>query len=421
MMDELIRLAIALGIGLLVGTERGWEARDREEGQRAAGIRTFALIGLLGGLAGIPGEPVATWLVPVAFVAVAALIAISYVAQVTSAHKVGLTTEIAALVVFALGALAGIGEKQAASAAGVVVVAILGAKPVLHAWLERLERLELDAAVRLLLISVVLLPVLPDRDLGPFAALNPFRIWLMVVLIATVSFVGYFAVRIAGTQKGLYVTGLFGGLASSTAVTLTFSRLARDKTASLDALAAGTLAACSTMFPRMLLLAAPISPSLAKWLAAPLLVAGGVGYAASWLLARRGTDGSDSTEPGVSNPLDLKMAMRFGALLVAILFAARALKAWAGDAAVLVLAAVSGLADVDAITLSIASMSHGGLAATLAVAGVLIAATTNTFAKIGLAFGIGGGAFGSRIAVALLVSLAFGGTAAWVLLARVSG
>jgi uncharacterized membrane protein (DUF4010 family) len=419
-MDELIRLGIALGIGLLVGTERGWEARDREDGQRAAGIRTFALIGLLGGLAGIPGEPVTAWLIPVTFVAVAALIAISYVAQVRSAHKVGMTTEIAALAVFALGALAGIGEKQAAAAAGVIVVAILGAKPVLHAWLQKLERVEIDAAVRLLLISVVLLPVLPDRDMGPFAALNPFRIWLMVVLIATVSFVGYVAVRIAGTQKGLYVTGLFGGLASSTAVTLTFSRLARDKTASLDALAAGTLAACSTMFPRMLLLAAPISPSLAKLLAAPLLVAGIVGYAASWLLARRGSDDSDSTEPGVSNPLDLKMAIRFGALLVAILFAARALKTWAGDAAVLVLAAVSGLADVDAITLSVASMTREGLAAAIAVAGVSIAAATNTFAKIGLAFGIGGAAFGARIGAALLVSLAIGGAVAWIVASRVT-
>jgi uncharacterized membrane protein (DUF4010 family) len=239
-------------------------------------------------------------------------------------------------------------------------------------------------------------------------------------LIATVSFVGYVAVRIAGTQKGLYVTGLFGGLASSTAVTLTFSRLARDKTASLDALAAGTLAACSTMFPRMLLLAAPISPSLAKLLAAPLLVAGIVGYAASWLLARRGSDDSDTTEPGVSNPLDLKMAIRFGALLVAILFAARALKTWAGDAAVLVLAAVSGLADVDAITLSVASMSREGLAAAIAVAGVSIAAATNTFAKIGLAFGIGGAAFGARIGAALLVSLAIGGAVAWIVAARVT-
>jgi uncharacterized membrane protein (DUF4010 family) len=201
--------------------------------------------------------------------------------------------------------------------------------------------------------------------------------------------------------------------------------LARERAVPIDLLAAGTLAACSTMFPRMLVLVAPVSPALAASLAAPLIVAGLTGYAASGLFARRAADSVGHADPKISNPLDLKMALRFGALLVAILFAARALQVWLGDAALLGLAAVSGLADVDAITLSVASMSQPsmpqpsvpqeGLSRALAVAAVLVAATTNSLAKIGLAIGIGGMKFGGRVLLGLGAALAAGGLVAAIL------
>ncbi|HMB37509.1 MAG TPA: DUF4010 domain-containing protein, partial [Wenzhouxiangellaceae bacterium] len=249
------QLAVAVAIGLLVGVERGWKGREAEEGEREIGLRTLALVGLVGGLAGLLGSEFGGLSIGLMFIGLAILLGLVYRIKADQRDDIGLTTEIAALATFLLAALSGLGHMAIASAGAVVMVILLGYKGQLHGWLRALKRAELTAGFKLLLISVVFLPLLPDRGFGPWQALNPYTIWWMVVLIAALSFVGYFAVRIAGPRAGTIFTAAFGGLASSTATTLNLARLARRKHTGMRLLAGGILLACGTMFPRMVLVA----------------------------------------------------------------------------------------------------------------------------------------------------------------------
>jgi uncharacterized membrane protein (DUF4010 family) len=285
-------------------------------------------------------------------------------------------------------------------------------KPELHGLLERIDRAELIATLRLLLISVVLLPILPDQGYGPWQALNPYRIWWMVVLIAGVSYVGYIAIKWIGRSRGLMVTSLFGGLVSSTAVAISFARRVRRRPGEQDICAAGIVAASSIMFPRMLVVLAVIAPSMALALATPLLTAGVCGLIGGAVLMRRRTTDSRSEDQTTQhqNPLDLSTALQFGALLAAIFLLAQAAKAWLGDAGLLALAVVSGLGDVDAIVLSFSAMAgQGDIAVGLAATGIMLAAVSNTVVKCGLAVGIGGWRLGLRVGVVMTAALAAGG------------
>ncbi|RME32548.1 MAG: DUF4010 domain-containing protein [Gammaproteobacteria bacterium] len=249
MLTMLGRLALATALGLLIGLERGWSQRAAREGARLAGLRTFALVGLLGALAGEAGTAGAAWFPALVFLGLTALVIAGHLVEARQTEDYGLTTEIALLVTYVLGLSVSQGHLLTASSVAVVVTILLGMKPQLHRWLQRLEPVEIHALMQLALISVVLLPVLPDRGFGPWEALNPYRIWLMVVLISAISFAGYFATRIAGPRRGLMLTALGGGLASSTAVTLNYARLGREQQALQGLLAAGVLAASTTMFP----------------------------------------------------------------------------------------------------------------------------------------------------------------------------
>lgn len=378
------QLAVALAIGLLVGIERGWDRREAEEGQRTAGVRTFGLLGMLGGLAGLVG--IEGGLIPASlmFVGVAGFLSVMYALDVRKHGDLGATTEIAALTTFVLATMAGLGHMVIASAAAVVMVVLLGAKSLLHDWLEQLRRPELVAAAKLLVISVVLLPLLPNQGYGPWQSLNPYVIWWMVVLVAGVSFVGYFAVRLAGARAGIAFTALFGGLASSTAVTLHLSRLAARGRANHRLLAGGILLACGIMFPRLLLVAVIINPALWSSLVGPVTVMSILVLGpAIWLVGRPdGEVNADDLLP--TNPLELTSALAFGALLAAIMLLGKALTEWFGDAGVYALAAASGVADVDAINLSLAGMSRDELALAVASLGILIAAAVNSLVKAGI-------------------------------------
>ncbi len=415
--DPLLRLAVALAIGLLIGMERGWEQRELPEGERVAGFRTFGLIGLLGGLATmLPGQ----WslAVPVAFAGVATLAALGYWRQSRREHHLGYTTEVAALVTFALGVLAGFGRYEAASATAVVVALLLSFKPELHGFLRWIDREELLATLRLLLISVVLLPILPDHSYGPWHAINPYRLWWMVVLVAAVSYVGYFAIKSLGQSRGVLLTGLFGGLVSSTAVSVTLSRRAvTDPSAELP-VASAIVAASAMMFPRMLAIVAPVAPGLVQPLAWPLIVAGFVGGAIAVWYERRTVAhaGQGSGEPlELRNPVDLTIALEFGLLLAVIMIAARGITETVGDRGLYVVAAVSGLVDVDAISLTVAAMFvRGEILAPVATIAILIPAAVNTIVKPALVFGISGARLGTRVAVPLLAALASGAIVLWL-------
>jgi uncharacterized membrane protein (DUF4010 family) len=412
-------LGVALAVGLLIGVERGWKARGAEEGDRVAGVRTYGLIGLLGGGAAVLAQHTGPLLAGFMFLGLAAaLTAVYVVTQNSEDTDVGITSLVASLVTFVLGALAGVGEVALAGAAAVVTALLLGYKPTLHRWVGALEAKEIRAGLVLLLISVVLLPILPNRGYGPWQALNPYEIWWMVVLIAAISFVGYFAVKLGGARKGALFTGLFGGLASSTALTLHFSRASRGEAAVAPMLATGILLACGTMFPRMFLLVGVLNTQLLQPLLLPGLIMALLVYGPAlfyWWSMRH----SEITQAAsLSNPLELKTAVSFGALLALVMLLGKALQAWLGQTGVLMLAAASGLADVDAITLSLARMSQDDLSISVAVTGILVAAAANGILKGGMATVIGGKQVGLRVGLPLLISALAGLLTVWFLMWR---
>jgi len=409
--DLLLRLSVALFAGLLVGTERGWQRRKAAEGERAAGIRTFGLIGLAGGLWALLGVRLGELVLGLAVVALGALLAVVYWLQVRERHEYGVTTEVAALVTFALGAVAVEGHLVAAAAGAVVTAFLLGFKPPLHGALQKISGIELRGALKLLLVSVVVLPVLPDRGYGPWDALNPYTIWWMVVLIAGIGFVGYIAVRLAGARYGLLLTGFAAGLMASTPLALAYARIGRERPAHAPVLAAGILAASSTMFPRALVVATVLAPPLFSHLAAPLLAMMAAGYAAAAFWWYRGADTSADTEPPIRNPFELAPALQFGLLLGLVTLMAHALEAWVGESGLYVLALVSGLTDVDAITLSLAGFVDQGVAVRVAATGIVIAAMANTAFKAGLVIVVGGRAPGLRMAASVAIILLAGAVA----------
>lgn len=401
---ESMRLAIALVIGLLLGAERGWTYRDIREGGRMAGLRTFGVMGLLGGVCGLLSDRFGAAVFGLAFLALAIVLLAAHVLQSREDSDHSVTSVAAALLAFALGGLSAAGDPALAAAAAVVAALLLSYKTLLHAWLDRLQRIELRAVFKLLLISVVVLPLLPDRGYGPWQALNPYAIWWMVVLIALISSAGYFAVQIGGPRHGTLFTGMFGGLASSTAVTLQFARAARREPGSAKLLATAILLACGTMFPRMFVVASVLNPALLQPLLLPALAMAMVVYLPALWFWRETRREAVAVASPLKNPFELGPALAFGALLALVMLLSEALRHLYGDAGLLALAAASGITDVDAITLSLSRLSLTDVAVSVAALGIVTAAAANTLAKAVMAAMIGGKAVGVRVASVLVAS-----------------
>jgi uncharacterized membrane protein (DUF4010 family) len=228
-LDTLLNFASALAAGLLIGAERGWQGRHSDDSQLAAGIRTFALSSLLGAFAMLLGEHFGVVAWAVIFAGFAILVAASYLSEQQRQGDMGLTSEVALLITFILGSLAMAGYAGLAAAGAVAVALLLNLKQSLHGALHRLSEAELSGTLKLLFISLVLLPALPNQGYGPWQAFNPYIIWWMVVLIASIGFAAYVAIRLVGTRHGLLITALLGGVVSSTAMTVTLARLAQGR------------------------------------------------------------------------------------------------------------------------------------------------------------------------------------------------
>ncbi|WP_172145640.1 MgtC/SapB family protein [Pseudomonas tumuqii] len=389
-LDTLLNFASALAVGLLIGAERGWQERNTEDGHLAAGIRTYGLSGLLGGFAMLLGEHFGVVAWAVVFVGFAALVLASYFGDLMQLGDRGLTSEVAMLITFILGSLAVAGHPPLAAAGAVAVALLLSLKRTLHGALRRLSEAELSGVLKLLFISLVLLPALPNQGYGPWQAFNPYVTWWMVVLIASLGFAAYVAIRLVGTRHGLLLTALLGGIVSSTAMTVTLARLNHER--NLHAmLACGLLATSALMFPRVLLevglINAPLLPRLLWPLGVAALVYAG-GALAYFRLA--GSMAEESAEPPLKNPFELSSALRFAALLVLILFLAEGARRWLGDVGVYLVALVSGLADVDPITLTLARSAKAELAPQVAVQGIFLAVLSNSLIK-GLLIALIGG------------------------------
>jgi uncharacterized membrane protein (DUF4010 family) len=410
--DALPDLAVALGIGLLVGLERGWTHREEVQGSRVAGWRTFGLIGLAGGVLATLGAPAAL-LLPVGLLAITLFLALGYWREAGTDGGLGITTEVAAVVTFGLGVLAGLGQPAVAASVAIVMAILLGFKPEMHGLLQRIERRELLATLRLLLISVVFLSLLPDRGFGPWQAINPYDIWRLVVLIAAIGYAGYFAMRLAGPTAGLTVTALLGALVSSTAVTLDLSRRARGEPDRRPMLAAAVGLASAVMLMRLMVVTAIVAPAVLPLLAAALVPAALAAAAvAGWRLRRAAAE--DSGRPAErGDPLDLGGAMLMGAIFAAAAFLVEAVRHFAGEAGLYPLAALSGLFDVDAISISLAGgAASGAIAAGVAADAILIAALVNTVMKPAIAGSVGGAAFARALALPIGATIV-GGAAGW--------
>jgi uncharacterized membrane protein (DUF4010 family) len=411
-LELLERAFLAAAIGLLVGIERGWQEREARDGSRVAGIRTFTLIGMTGGICGLlsAASPASLGLF---FLALALPYGLFEWQQARQTGSASATNFVAGLLTFALGAYATSGSMALAAALGVAGTVILAERRLLHGFLRRLQWVELRAGLFLLVMTAVLLPALPDRPVDPWGALNPHQIWLMTVLVGVVSYVGYMGVRLAGDRAGLLFAAVMGGLATSTTVTWTFARIGRRDPSVTASIISAILAAWIVSLVRMTALAAVVEPGLLKHLAAPITAAGLV-LAVPSLIAWRAARKSQSHDLALTDPLELPLMLRFALLLTAIMLLAKFVSSMQASAqsGLFSLAGLSGLLDVDPITLSMAKMANAGLPSSLAAETILVAATANGLAKSVLALIFGGKRLGGLLSAAALTAFA-SGVIAW--------
>jgi uncharacterized membrane protein (DUF4010 family) len=411
---DLQNLAIATAIGFLVGFQREWRNVEDARAHSFAGARTFAFVAFLGGLAGLIGDGVV--LIAIGFAGLSALTVAAYWSEARTEPGSGGTTEIALLATYLLGVLAVRGEPMLAAVGGVGAAVLLALKPWVEHWAQSIERKEINAAIRFLAISVIVLPLLPDQGYGPYEALNPRQIWVMVVFISGLSFLGYWLTKLYGAQ-GVLLTGVVGGLASSTATTVSLSRLVKEGSTTPRAAAAGIVAANVVMLARVgvLLFVTSIAALSAT---SPALAAGGaVGLAAAFFYWRGEKEGHPEMRLG--NPMELKPALFFAGLLAVIAVVSRYASDKFGDSGLYAVAFLTGLADVDAITLTAGEEAGSGeIAPAAAGIAVLIAVASNIIVKAGMTFAIAGPAAGIRVGAAFAAILA-AGVGAFAILATV--
>jgi len=407
MADLWLRFAASLGIGLLIGLER-----ERHPSAKA-GVRTFALVALFGSLAAVLGQEGAGWLVVTGLAVVAAMLIAAH-AREPAADDPGTTTVVAAAVCYLLGVLAAMGDTTLAGALGIAVAALLYFKPEIEGFSLALKRHEQVSVLQFLVASVIVLPILPDRGFGPYAVLNPRHVWLMVVLIAGIGLASYVALRVAGERHGVLLTGLLGGLISSTATTLLYAK--RSTESPQIARLAGAVVPLANVVPlgRIALLAAVLAPALVPRLAPVLAAALLAGLISAAMLVRRVEPRADAPAAQTRNPAELATAMRFAAVYAPVLLASAWLSDVAGSGGFYLAALLSGLVDIDPILLSALNLfGDQRLEAAAAVNAIVLAWAANLAFKFGIV------AWYSR-ELSWRVAPAFGamlaaGAAAWLL------
>jgi uncharacterized membrane protein (DUF4010 family) len=382
--DLFFRFGVALFIGILVGLQREY-AFGGPEKEIFAGVRTFGLMGLIGCGAALVSDILGSpWPFVAAMLVVGAFLAVTYYIDAMRGD-VGLTTEVAAVLTVLAGALAYWHYTLLAVAIAVIMAVLLSIKVEAREFVQRLSREDIFATLKLAVISAIILPLLPNQNFGPqpFDIFNPFKIWLLVVFISGINFIGYVLVKLIGTDKGIGLTGLVGGLASSTAVTLSFTQRSKVEPILSKAFALAITAAWTVMFVRVIVEVLAVNAALMRVLWLPLLAAMGVGLATCLVFYLRQPSSDEEREVEFSNPFQLAPAILFGLVFIVVLGISRASEVFIGDAGLYITSFVSGLATVDAITLSLAQLSRDPtvLEPSLASRAIVIAAVANTFAK----------------------------------------
>jgi uncharacterized membrane protein (DUF4010 family) len=381
----ILDLLLALGLGFLVGLQREWSKSE------IAGIRTFPLITLFGALAGVLSDRAGGWIVAAALLAITAMLVFGNLSRLRAgATDPGITTEAAALVMFGVGVAVSQGLAGPAIVVTGSVAVLLQLKTELHSFVARIEESELRAVSRLVLIGLVILPALPNREFGPYGVLNPFQVWLMVVLIVGLSLAAFLAYRLVGARAGVLLTGLLGGLISSTATTATYSQRVRKENNQVNLAAAVIILASAVVFGRVLFEVAVVAPAVLPRVAPPLLIMTGVMAVLAWLVLQRC---HREPPPHVDRepPSTLRSAIVFGLLYAVVLLAVAAVRQNFGEGALYAVAALSGLTDMDAITLSTARLIDSGrLGAEIGWRVILVGALANLSFKAGIVATAGG-------------------------------
>ncbi len=398
------RLGIALGLGLLVGLQR--ERTDA----RLAGFRTFPLITMLGALCGLLAPTFGGWVVAVGFVGLALVIVGGNLPLLRAEEeRPGVTTEIAMLVMFAVGAYLMVGPTAIATAIGGTVAVLLHLKPQMHTLAAKIGDRDFTGIMQFTLISMVILPVLPNRFMGPFQVLNPFKIWLMVVLIVGISLGGYIIYKFAGPRAGAWASGVLGGLISSTATTVSLARRSRQIPQSPALAAFVILVASAVVFVRVGMVISATSPQFLRAAVVPLAIMFAVLALLGWWNLR-GHTGNFSAGPDQSNPTELKPALVFGLLYAGVLLAVAAAREYFGQRGLYAVAVLSGLTDMDAITLSVTQLVNNDQVTTgTGWRLILVAALANLVFKAGTVAFLGERRLFSRVAVGFGSAAAAGG------------
>lgn len=417
MLEAGLRLAVAGLAGLAVGIEREWSGHATGPDARFAGVRTFLLLGLIGGLAG--------WTIDIGMAQVgapllagaAALVVAAYVLAARHPGASDATTEVAGLAVLLLGAVAGLGHLALVSGVAAVIVLALREKAAIRRFITLIGEPELRAAFHFAVLALVILPLLPAGPYGPLGGVRPRTLWTVVLLISGLNYVGYLARRVVGETRGYGIAGALGGLVSSTAVTLAFAQRSRTEPQHGAALGLGVLAACTVLIPRVFAISWALNPELGRAIAPGLVPPLLLGVALVAVLRRRRPAEAEETEaPPVENPLQLWAAIRMAAVFQLVLFGLEFATSRFGASGLLGTSALLGLTDVDALTFSMSRLAGTTVLAQVAAQAVLIGVTANTLVKLTMATAIGAPSFrraaglglaGLTVAMGLGLGIAF--------------
>ncbi|NTV77048.1 MAG: MgtC/SapB family protein [Methanothrix sp.] len=387
---------VALLIGALIGTER--QRRMIEDKVRGvAGLRTFILIALLGSLCAFLAQHYGSGFAIASMATFTILVSVGYATSVSALGRVDFTAAVATMVTFALGMLAGFPDNTLlAVALSIITTWVLATRTITHRYVEALSETDLLDTLKMGIIALVIYPLLPAEPLGPWGVLNPRQVWLFVVMVSLIGYVGYILIRILGAERGLSLTGVLGGLVSSTAVALSMAEQVRENRQILPSAVFATAIASCTMFPRILFIVLVVNRSLFLALLAPLLLMTLVGFALAYPLVKK--SGSPGSDVKVKDPFRIIPALKFGAFFAFILVVSKLANIYFGDAGIYAAGVVSGLADVDAIALTMASLAGSTLANNVAVTAIILATVTNTLVKLTITYIMGTREFGLQMA-----------------------
>ncbi|MGF7117364.1 uncharacterized membrane protein (DUF4010 family) [Methanobacterium oryzae] len=407
-----MKFLISFAIGALIGTER---ERKQSEIREFAGIRTFMLIAVFGTSSAFLSTFYPNFII-IAFLGLATMVGLSYMASTRKIGDIGLTTEVVALLTFILGALCYTDEGlQIVPIVAIIITTLLAVKPYLHTFARKISQKEMINTLKFLIVAFVILPLLPNQAIGPLGFFNPYQIWLMVVFISGISFAGYILMKFIGAERGISATGVIGGLVSSTAVTTAMAARVKESEFVMRAAVFATVVASSMMFLRVLFEVLVINSSLTPLLIIPMLSMGLLGISLGFLAWKTTKVREVGEDLKLKNPFSLKPALIFGLLFLVILFASEIANIYFGSSGIYITSIISGVADVDAITISMAILARDTISPEVAVTAITLAAISNTVIKFLIAMFFGTRKFGYLIGVIFAVIIAVGLTAVFLI------